>query len=508
MKRNVLPVAILVTLSIIFMATMIGASTETKGQKNVNTNSPVTQAAIVTTVQITPDQSTGNYRHPGVAEDSKGNRLVIFRGTEGTKYYYSYCPKNGSWSPTAAIYDGVQPTLIGSNSSYVQVDGNDRFHCHWENANAIVYASFKDGVWTAPAKIPSQGRYDQTSGMSIRTTDELVAIYCGVQGFDKEVYIQRKGKNDAAWGTPFNISRDGNVASTQPHVAVDSKDHFWAVWKSDRLHSGLDENLVIYLAEYGLDSEDVNDWVLVSPDPGWSFLPQVAVNSEDKVMTMFSCSTVGQYLTRFFDPVTQKMGEMGSLDIGLCRVPWHTFFTRLVSHGKDFYATAFDGARAMFLFKYIEATNKWEIVANVSDRGVEQTSLYSGYKHMVIAWNSFEEPTKVFVSTVEVDPYSRIRIKSVINLQVAKRVERGFFKGYTLNALTWQANPDNTEKDIPITAHRIYRKSRTEDNTKWARIAEVAGTILQYEDRNIPVDSDYVYAVTCVDDQEHESLIY
>jgi len=101
-----------------------------------------------------------------------------------------------------------------------------------------------------------------------------------------------------------------------------------------------------------------------------------------------------------------------------------------------------------------------------------------------------------------------LAIRSVANLKVEKRVERGFFNGYTLNALTWEANPENTEMGLAISSQRVYRKARAEDNTKWARIAEPAGSILKYEDRNVPSDSDYVYAVTCVDDKGNESAIY
>jgi hypothetical protein len=102
-----------------------------------------------------------------------------------------------------------------------------------------------------------------------------------------------------------------------------------------------------------------------------------------------------------------------------------------------------------------------------------------------------------------------IRIKSVANLQVEKRVERGYFSGYTLNVLTWEANPQNAAMGLAVSAQRVYRKARTEDNTKWARIAaNLPGTVLRYEDNNVPKDSDYVYAVTCVDDKGNESAVY
>ncbi len=499
MKRTLLIVVILMALS---LGTAFGASAQAQELK-------VTAAApVVTTVQITPG-NPGNYRHPGVAEDSKGNRLVIFRGTEGNLFYYSYCPKNGTWSLPTVIANGVQPLLVQSLYSYIEVDTSDRFHCYWENANAGVYATFKDGVWTTPGKVPSTGKYDLCSGMTVNVNDEVLVAACGVVGFSKDVYLIRKKKNDAAFLDPFNLSRDMGEASTQPHVAGDSLGHSWVVWKSDLHIAGVEENLVIWLSKFdGTTNADIGDWYLVSPRVGWSFVPQVAVNSEDKVMTLCSTSTMGDYISTFFDPATETLSELIPLGVGLVRAPWHTFFSRLVSHGKDFYAAVMDGARQLWLMKFDQATSTWVHFAPIGDRGAEQFALYSGYEHMIIAWNSMEEPTSVFVSTVQVDPFSKVKIKSASNLNVVKTVERGFFTSYTLNVLTWTANPENTEKGLTITAHRIYRKARTADDTEWVRITEVAGTTYSYNDRFISSDSDYVYTVTCVDDNEHESKVF
>ncbi len=100
------------------------------------------------------------------------------------------------------------------------------------------------------------------------------------------------------------------------------------------------------------------------------------------------------------------------------------------------------------------------------------------------------------------------RPKSVVNLSVVKRVERSFFHAYNLNVLTWAANPENAAHGITIANHRVYRKAQEEDSTKWVRIAELAGTALKYEDRNVPQNNTFIYAVTCVDDLGNESSIY
>ncbi len=97
---------------------------------------------------------------------------------------------------------------------------------------------------------------------------------------------------------------------------------------------------------------------------------------------------------------------------------------------------------------------------------------------------------------------------SAVNVRAEKRIERSFFHGYTLYALTWEANPENAAHNVVISAQRVYRKARTEDDSKWVRITELPGTALKYEDLNVRSDSDYVYAVTCVNDKGFESPIY
>ena len=104
--------------------------------------------------------------------------------------------------------------------------------------------------------------------------------------------------------------------------------------------------------------------------------------------------------------------------------------------------------------------------------------------------------------------FIRIMVKSIVNLTVEKRIERSYFSGYTLNALNWAANPENAEMGVTVSAQRVYRKARTEDNSMWVRIADLSATALSYEDRKLPKDSDFVYAVTCVDDKGNESSVY
>lgn len=516
MKKIVLLAIMLIAISIIALGTLTGATSEVKDPTTGIIDNPVAQAAgvkeavtpVVKIIQLTPN-SAGNYRHPAVAEDSKGNRLAIFRSTGGKDYDYIYCPVGGKWSSPKSIANGNQPTLKASLYANIKVDSTDRFHCQWEQTEkGPVYASFKDGAWTTPILIKTRGRYDRTSGLAVSSTDEVVTVDCEVLNKSKDIYIHRKPKNSNTFNAPFNLTRDPKQGSTQPCIALDSLDNAYVVWKSDYHVVDDKDNLVIFMAMFKPDNKDGPfDWKIVSPDPGWTFLPQVAVNNEDKVMTLGASSKISQYVSTFFDPVTKKLGPVTPLNIGLNKKPWHMFFSRMVAHGKDFYAAVMNPERILLLMKYDEAAGQWSVVAQVSNINVEMFSLYSGYDQMLIAWNSMREPSSVFLTTVNVDPYRKIFIKSVNNLKVAKITERSFFHKYTLNSLTWEANPENIEKGVIVTAQRIYRKGRSEKNTKWVRIAQVEPTVFAYADNPVAEDSDFVYAVTVVDDNEHESVI-
>lgn len=415
MRRATLPAALILAVSLIGSGSALTPLSGTQDRPSLSTMkqpdpgsgaagtiSPPyqVQAPLVETFKLTPD--TGNWKHPAVAEDSKGNRLVIFRNTSGDQYFYVYCPKGGAWSSPSPIAGGNQPSLVRSMYAYMGVDSEDRFHCEWEDANGAVYASFKDGVWTTPVKPSLGGWYDFTSGMAVRPNGDVVTADCEGLGSNKEIFLHIKKKGESGFQSPVNITRDSGESSTQPAVAADWNNHSWVVWKSDYNVAPGGENLVIFLAQFDENNGGVDDWMVVSHDPGWAFLPQVAVNSENKVMAEWAQHTSGQQMSRLYNPMTKTLGPIVSLDIGLCRNPWHTFFSRLVARGEDFYAAVLNPGRIVYLLKFDESASAWTQVAQVSDRAAEIMSLYSGTDRMLIAWSSYDEPTNVYLTTVEV----------------------------------------------------------------------------------------------------------
>ncbi|MDP2915409.1 MAG: hypothetical protein Q8O91_08150 [Candidatus Aminicenantes bacterium] len=745
MRRAIFPVVLLMVISVIIAGMVIAASSGAQDPTTAMTMKPadqwtgtagttrpqVVEAPIIETINLTGNLG-GNNRYPGVAENSKGDRLVVFRGSDNF-FWYTTCKKGEAWSSPARIPKqpniSIQEKIISNVD--VEADSTGRFHCTWdEPQNFAVYGSFLDGVWTTPFKQQMSGKNDMGTTVAVRSNDEVLTLNSQIipPGYlTKNVFLYAKGKTDSQFRTPKNLTND-QEGSCQAWFAVDSKDNIWVVHKNDYQYNPnpAEDVLVILLSHWdqnndAVDIDPMEGWQLVSTSTGWSFWPTVAVNNEGKVMTLWAFPTGGDYQARLYDPAAETLSSRIPLNTGLSMNPWCTFWSRLVAHGKDFYAAVMNSGRILFLLKFDELTFQWIQVAQITTGAVDNFDLYSGYDKMLIAWGEVNEPANVFLTTVSVDPPGlprqaltiqtgtggttdpspgvyrydkgssvsiraiadaaygfaswsgdasgtaasititldrdmtvkanfttqqtltiqagaggttnpspgtyrintgsrvsiraiadaaygftswsgdasgnaasititldrdmtvkanftpqqtltiqagaggttnpspgtyrinkgssvsvraiadvgveftswsgdasgtttpvtvtmdrdmtvkanfRLRVQSPINLNVEKKVERGFFNGYYLNVLSWEANPLNVEQGVVIVAQRIFRKLRTESDTQWARLTEVAPGILTYVDRNVPKDSDYVYAVACVDATGNESLIY
>ena len=626
-----------------------GISAGVEETADLRTEAPGT----VKTIKIS-DNRTGNKRFPGVGENVNGDRLVIYRGANRL-YWYSFARNEAAWSVPKVIPD--QPQLESYTCTDVEADSTGRFHCVWEEPDAAnVYASFLDGQWTKPHKLDLAGKYDMESSIAVRSDDQIIiANGQRVQSpyLTKDIFFYVKGKDDSEF-TRTNVTKD-KEGSCQPAIVADANDHIWMTLKSEIVTEN-NETLDIFLVHYDQNNEYV-EYKILSNQDGWCFWPQIAINSDGKIMGAWAKSQSGDYFSRIYDPGKKALGEIKSVNLGLPLQPWCTFWSKLAAHGKDFYLAAMNSARVVYLMKYSEEAGQWTRVTQVSDGPVNYLDIYPGYNKILIAWDNYQDPSNVYLTTVAVTPagprlhkisgkvqedsvglsgvtmtglpedpttdssgnYSTdvengwtgtvipnksgyrflpssreyvnvtslqagqdytaikqfnltitatsggtttpppatyhkdlnslvtvtaipdsnyrfskwtgdasgsrnpialtidrdktiranfIRIKSVANLKVQKRVERGFFNGYTLNALTWEVNPENAEMGLTVSAQRVYRKARAEGNTKWARIVELASTVLKYEDRHVPPDSDYVYAVVNVDDKGNESAIY
>ncbi|MCX6562754.1 MAG: hypothetical protein NTU60_04000 [Candidatus Aminicenantes bacterium] len=412
MKRTVWPLALLIAISAMTAGTVISAPTGAQVAPTARTIKPsdpgggsqlrAEQAPIIETIKISGDQS-GDKRFPGVAENANGDRLVIFMGHDSA-YWYSFCKKGGSWSTPASIPG--QPALSKFLGADVEVDSTGRFHCVWESPGSVaVYGSFFNGVWTTPFTLQNVGGRDWGVSIAVRSNDEVLIATSQIisPGYlTKDVFLHVKGKTESQFQAPKNLSND-RESSCQAWIAVDLNNHLWEVHKSDSPNNPnpTEDLLVIFLTHWDANNNAVGDWQLVSTNEGWSFWPQVAANSEGKVMTAWPHAQSGDYWSRIYNPATQTLSSQVPLKVGLSTNPWCQFWSKLVARGKDFYIAVLNPGRILFLLKFDEQTSRWNQVAQISDQSVQNFDLYSGSDRLLVAWGGTDSPSDIYLTAVE-----------------------------------------------------------------------------------------------------------
>jgi len=368
--------------------------------------------AAVETIQISDGQG-GNSRYPAVAENEDGDRLIIFRGPDDA-YWYSFSQVAGIWSAPAVIPD--QPGLNKFLFADIEADSTGRFHCVWEQPLSVaMYASYKNRTWTTPARLPTDDPHEYGVSVGVRSNDEVVVVdteSVSQPSLTKDVFICLKKAADAQFQTSVNVTNESQ-SSAHAWSAVDDYDHVWIAYKEE-----WDPNPPEILGISLLHLDETNTLVeklAVSEPAGWSFWPQVAVNSEDKVMTAWAHAQSNDYWSRLYDPAAGVLSSPASFGTGLSTNPWCTFYLRLAAHGRDFYAAAIDRSRILYLLKYDEAAEQWNRIAQISDRSVETFDLYAGNEAVLIVWGGYDDPADIFVSTVAVPPI--VSPKPILTIQ-------------------------------------------------------------------------------------------
>ncbi len=450
--------------------------------------------------------SSGNQRFPVIAENAEGERIYTFRGSDRYSHYYYY--KDGTWSGGERIPGS--PQYAEYWFSDIVADSTGTFHYVCEDADeALYYGYFENGAWASMRKIDV--RHEATVALGVRSDDTVVlvsALVTRAGGYlTKDVIIGTKPKGATTFSNFKNITTDPE-SSTMVDAAVDTDDNTWVTYKGAFV-KGSEENLQAVLLVEDKSNKELY-WKNVS-DQGdvWCWYARVAINSDGKVMVTWMTSQLHGYYSRLFDPLTEEWTDVKGITSGSIR-PWPLMYNKVLAQGQDFYWVGLDPARFVVLYKYDEEKNSWSQLAKVSNAPANWCSARIGSDSILITWDSFGEPMACYLTTVTgvfVPPPPVIKVQSVSNLVVEKKLERSFFHGSYLNALTWEANPRNAEQGITIAAHRVYRKERTADAAQWAQIVQLAADVFKFEDKNVGSASDYVYAVTCVDSNGNESLI-
>jgi hypothetical protein len=452
--------------------------------------------------RVMAESDTGNNRFPFVATNFLGEMLYTFRGRDAYSHYYFY--KNGTWRggervPGSPQYDDYW-------FSDIVADSTGTFHYVAEDADhAMYYGYFKDGVW-APMRLIDI-KHEATLALGVRSDDTVVLVAPRVgpssKGVTKDVIIGTKPADETTFSQWKNVTNDPE-GSTMVDAAVDANDNTWVIYKGG-FNSPAGENMQAVLLVLDKSNKEIY-WKNVSGQGDvYCWYPSIAISGEGKVMVTWYVSQLHLYFSRLYDPATEKWTEVQQIMSGPAK-PWPTMYNKIIARESDFYWVGVNSERHVLLYKYNAGSNSWSKFAEISDRAANWCTAWMGDDSILVAWDGITEPTSCYLTTVSgefLPPV--IRIQSVSNLKWEKKVESSFFHAYYMSILTWEANPLNDEQGITIASQRIYRKARTAGSDQWTKIAEVAGNVYDYLDRDVTADSDFVYAVTCVDTNGAES---
>ena len=104
-----------------------------------------------------------------------------------------------------------------------------------------------------------------------------------------------------------------------------------------------------------------------------------------------------------------------------------------------------------------------------------------------------------------------LRLFQPLNIQVTSHVDESLFKVRYLNIVTWEKNPANDSIGAAIATYRVYRKRKTEADSSYAAIGDVAGGVFTFTDKPIKTAAEkdlYAYTVTSLNSEGKESPIF
>jgi len=442
---------------------------------------------------------SGNNRYPGIAADSMGRRLVIFRsGSMSRGMLYTYF-KDGVWSKPAVIPHQLETDgeYLGSD---IVVTSDDRFHCIWELMDEdAFYASFKDGVWSSVSRMGIPVRYEgfQVSA-DVRSNDEVVVALCARPPHLKDVFLGFLRKGETKFGHFFNLTSDRESTSS-PALAVDENDHLWVTYKGEVFGQGK-EVLRTCMAHLDEENELVDFWQPSEEQDSYAFLQWDAANKNTGVI-MATWWLRGSFWSRWYDQATKKWSAIKQIGVVSGRHPDFSMWNKVVAQGKDFYCIAKNNWHIPYIVKWNGETRAWEEPIKVYNKGTVYFDLYPSDGKILITFCTREVPTQVyFTSMVGSYEEPKIRVKSAVNVQVETKLERSFFSGYYINRVTWENNPYNIEREVVIDSFNLYRKLKTEAEYGTTPYQpSIPPTQLYFEDKfGIEATQPYDYYVTCV----------
>jgi hypothetical protein len=461
-----------------------------------------------------PPAGSGGVKGPGMAVNSRGDVMVVFRNKKQKTMYY-FEKKNGGGTPEPVSIPGTPGDVIHTSVTTLVASADDHFHALWNSdlePKGMFYAEFdiQSERWGTVTRLSFVESRDPQLLLNPQTGDLAAVTLLRIPGANDKIalYIRKFGQSQ--WSAPLDISQGAWVGHLQ--ACFDEDGYLYLVYREE-MHT--EEELYFIKAVLVRKNTDGNYQKVSAQDithlnPGWHFLPSIAATGRKGIITFVWTQKDSYYYVPF-----ERTGDSLVFDpsrfIAIATAPtrpWFRFFSKTIAHGDEIFYVYTDMKFSLKLLRY--KNGQWlnsQPVALMNDSlNKFPFQLFSEPNSGFYAIWFWENDRGDGVSSYCFYNYPKPRIGAPLNVRALKTIERSFFQSFPIYVVDWEANPANQENNITITAYKVYRRPRS--GGSWTQAGSVAGTVFRFIDyAGITSASDFVYGVSAVNDKNQESSI-
>jgi hypothetical protein len=471
-------------------------------------------AQAIDTVKVpgVPPDGSGGVKYPGIAANSRGDVMVVFRNKNRNMMYYFKKKGGGSVGPEK-IPGTFEETIHSSHCTLVAT-ADDHFHAVWNSdlePKGMFYSEFDIASerWGAITRLSDvESRYPLILLNPVNNDLAIVTILRFTGNDVVSVYFRRAGQG--SWSSPLNISQGAWVNQSQG--CFDEEGYLYLAYREE-LRSGEESYFVkVVLLKAGSDGQyqKVSSHDVTRAYPGYHFLPSIAATSGKGMLTFVWTQKKSYYyvpFTRSGDTLTYDAAKAIAVADAPTK-PWFRYYSKALAHGDEIFYVYTDMQFTLNLLRWKDG--QWLTPQPIA----LMNEPLNKFPFQVYAEPNFGFYTIWFWEAEKGDGVTsyclydlpKPRIGAPLAVKAEKVAERSFFHAIPAYSVTWAANPINAENDIVVVGYRVYR--RPAGGGSWTRVGQADKDTLRFVDVNgVTAASDFVYGVSAVNDEDQESAI-
>ena len=433
---------------------------------------------------------------------------------------------DGSWGKISKIAEND----LGLDCPRIAVSGDGDIFIVWYSLNGVVYSRAKiNGVWEQTKRLSTSGKRSKFPDIGV---GDNIVYACWVEktgDIYQAVYSKRDRGFNSLWSSVKRIY-SSDVSHQHAIVEIDSKDYPHVIWTS---YMG-GPRVVLYSRWNGTQ--------FTKPEEISSIKLLHYPSLYEKNDNLYACWQVGAYengLAIYYN--TYQGGEWGDekaipnsrgstfSDVSTSPDEKFIYFT-WDSKGEIYYCSikneyqpnippvanfTFSPKTGIFPLKVkFDASLSYDpdgkIVKYDWDFGDGSTASGKIVYHTYQTWGTFYITLTVKDNNGDISSKTKkikvLRLFQPLNIRWQTFKDQSLFLTRYITDIYWEKNPEN-DKIANIILYRIYRKKTEEDKKFYTLIGEVDSNTFSYRDYDAEEEGVYVYTVTSVDDQGHESPI-